>query len=428
MNFRFIFVTILCISCKLFGREGPRTISELVDTALANNPETKKTWANAKIAAANVGVERSTYFPSLDLDLSATKGKEFKYINGPSTSYKELEADLTLSWLLFDFGERCARVASAKSALLAANWQADFTIQRVVLDVLENAYEVLHAQETLKANLLSLEDAEHMLGYAQELNHVGLAPVSDVYTSKGAYLQMQMQVAKQKAYLTSQKGALSTSLGLAFDEALEVAPILEFEKPKPEELKVLLEQSKQRHAEIREKQAQVEQATQNLESLKRSAFPKLSVTASKGYNRYLTEKTRSSSYEVSFNVHVPLFSGFETIYKVKMAKAELQTSIEELFQLELALAQEVLSQRSFFEAAQERLALAEKNLESVKLAYQGTLERYRAGKKNEIFEVSSALGELAKARVTFSEVKTEWLVSLAKLAYATGSLTPKDIP
>jgi outer membrane protein TolC len=51
------------------------------------------------------------------------------------------------------------------------------------------------------------------------------------------------------------------------------------------------------------------------------------------------------------------------------------------------------------------------------------MEKYRAGKEG-IAEVSNALRQLAAARVRQSDIQTRYLVSMANLAYAVGTLMP----
>lgn len=192
----------------------PLTLSELIEIALENHPETQKAWWIAQQSAAALGSAESAYYPELGLNATATHGRDFKFINGPDTNYTIVGADLTLSMLLFDFGERKANVEAAKMALLAANWQTDWTLQKVMIRVIENAYSTLHVYETLQAALISLKDAEKMQNAAHELNRTGLTPISDVYTSQATLAQMQMDLAQQKALFDIQKGKLATSLGL----------------------------------------------------------------------------------------------------------------------------------------------------------------------------------------------------------------------
>ena len=67
-------------------------------------------WLEARARAASLGSARSEYYPSLDLSASVSRtdatavGGRFSYVN---TSYGPA---LALSYLLFDFGGRGARV------------------------------------------------------------------------------------------------------------------------------------------------------------------------------------------------------------------------------------------------------------------------------------------------------------------------------
>ena len=201
----FLIISLLLIE-SLFAASNFQhrlTLSELVDIALENHSSTKQSWWNAKRAAAALGSAKSAYYPSIDLEAFATHGRDFKYINGPDTTYTIVGADLLLSMMLYDFGERSANVTSAKMALLAANWQVDWSIQQVIVGVLENAYTMLHAQEVLLAARISLEEAERMMNAALELNDAGLSPISDVYTARAVFAQMKMELAQQKALAIS---------------------------------------------------------------------------------------------------------------------------------------------------------------------------------------------------------------------------------
>ena len=130
------------------------------------------------------GVRKAVIIPSSTWRLLSHMGGNLSSLNGPDTNYTILGADVLLSMMLYDFGETSANVRAAKHALIAANWQSDGSIQKVMVDVLENAYAVLHAQEVWLRLDFSLEDAERMMNLAMELNHSGMTPISDVYIAK----------------------------------------------------------------------------------------------------------------------------------------------------------------------------------------------------------------------------------------------------
>ena len=80
------------------------TAIDTVDLALCNNPQTRDVWAAARVQAALVGVAQSAWLPDLDARVSA--GRNFV----ESRNYNQNSAALTLSWLVFDFGQRSANI------------------------------------------------------------------------------------------------------------------------------------------------------------------------------------------------------------------------------------------------------------------------------------------------------------------------------
>lgn len=399
----------------------PLTLSELVDLALANNPSTKQAWWNANRATSVVGIAQSAYYPHLALEANVKNGRDFKFINGPDTTYTIVGADLILTLMLYDFGERSADVKAAKMALLAAQWHTDWNIQKVMVKVLENAYSTLHTQEVLAASKNSIEDAEKVLEAARGLNRAGLTAISDVYTSQSNLSVMKMELTQQKALLAIEKGKLSSSIGLQADAAFEVAPLNSIYAPEKLQIDALIALAMQQRADLIAKQARLSEAYAYKDKACAAYGPKVAFYGRGGANHAIHDKANAAQYQLTLNLSIPLFNGFETLYNNRKAYANTQLAQEELADLQLAIALEVLTYSSSLEAAQEMLPEAEENLNSALKAYESVLDKYKAGKER-IAEVSIAQRQLAAARIRYSDVKTRWLVSLANLAYATGTL------
>src|SRR5580692_4903981 len=102
-----------CMPC----RAERLSLAELIDLALKNNPETEKVWWNAKRAQAALGIAKSDYYPKLNGQAAATHGREVKFPTGPNTTYTYFSGELSLNYLLLDFGERSATISAAKEAL-----------------------------------------------------------------------------------------------------------------------------------------------------------------------------------------------------------------------------------------------------------------------------------------------------------------------
>lgn len=424
---------ILAICLFLFGPlaaaiefDHPLSIAELVGIGLENNPSTRQAWWNACRASAAVGNAKSAYYPKVGLDADVSHGRDFKYINGPDTTYTILGADLILSMLLYDFGERSANVNAARMSLLAANWQWDWSIQKVLVCILENAYSTLHSQEVLQSSHLSFEDAKKLWHAAQELNRAGLTPISDVYTAQATLAQMKMDVTFQSALLDIQKGKLAVSLGVSADTLIEVAALDKILEPQRQQTADLIALANCQRGDLMAKQALMDEAAALYDKSRAKYRPKLSVAGRGGANHAIHDKANAAQYQVALNLEIPLFTGFEQTYQNRMAYANMKLSREELSDLQLNISMEVLTYSRSLQAAQEMLPDADENLKSSIKAYESVLDKYKAGKER-MAEVSNAQRQLAAARVRYSDVKTRWLISIANLAYATGTLN-SDMP
>jgi outer membrane protein TolC len=71
-------------------------------------------------------------------------------------------------------------------------------------------------------------------------------------------------------------------------------------------------------------------------------------------------------------------------------------------------------------AAEEALEWSDLFLSESTQSYEGSMESYRAGLQS-IFNLIQAQRNLADARIKQAQAKTQWLISLAELAFATGS-------
>ena len=104
-----------------------RVYAELVDIAERNNPATRIAWERAKQRAESLGIARSEYSPILvgiaafgdsrqiDPFPAAIIPKGYSMVEVPFA-----QPEITLDYLLFDFGKREAKVAAAVAQKLGS--------------------------------------------------------------------------------------------------------------------------------------------------------------------------------------------------------------------------------------------------------------------------------------------------------------------
>lgn len=428
MKFRlyllFLFVAIFhgdqqAEECHGFN-EHKWTLAELLNTALSNNPETRITWWNAERAAASLGSAKSAYYPQIALNANVQHGHEFQFIGGPDVNFTTLRADIIFTFLLADFGERAANVQAQMKALEAAGWQSDWAIQKVMAKVFENSYATIAAQDTLEALRLSLQDAKKMLDTSTDLNRAGLSPISDVYSSKAALAQIEIEVAQQKAQLDIQRANLATTLGLDIETPLSLYPIEALTIPS-DKLCELIFLARETRQDLMAKRARVAEAIARKAKTAAQYNPKITFNGRGGADHTIHDNASAAQFQIGLNFDMPLFTGFDDIYQNRMALADVKISEQELLQLELDISLEVFSQSRLVESTKVMLQYAKENFDNARKAFEGALEKYHAGKER-IAEVSIALRQIINARVRYSEIHSKHLIAVANLAFATGTL------
>ena len=419
----YVFVFLLCGS--LFADNGaPLSLAELMDVALKNNPETQKAWASIKQAEAALGIARSNNYPSLDATGTFMHGREVKFPTGPNTIYTNVGGELSLSYLLLDCGERSAAIDAVKQALKAANWSSDFTIQRVIYKVCANYYEYLDASELLKMKESTLKDYHTTLGAAEELYKAGLRRITDLNVGRAEIAQVQMDVAQEKAKVAIAYGQLMTSLGLGVETVLQV-------ETNPDGMKTtlflkgtteLIALAEKQRADLLAKKAMLAEMKQRVKRANRAPLPRLRAIGQGGWLQYTKHQGSGYNYNVGLALDIPIFKGFEYTYNKRLALADEEMTAAELRDLQEAIAQEVLTYSELVKAAEESLKWSEDYFSEASKTFEGSIESYKNGLQN-IFDLIQAQHSLANARIRKAQARTQWLVSLAELAFATGSIT-----
>jgi outer membrane protein len=401
----------------------PLSLAELIDTALKNNPETTKAWGSVKHAQAALGVAQSANYPSLDAQGTFMHGREVKYPNGPDIIFTDYGGELSLSYLLFDFGERSATIQSMKESLKAANWGADFTIQQVIFKVCSAYYEYLSAVDLLLEKESTLKDYQTILEAAEELHKAGLRSRSDLSMSKAEIAQVQMDVTQQRAAVAVAYGQLLTALGMPVDMKIEVEtnpegivrPIFS------EKMNDLIAFANSRRSDLTAKRARLAEMEQEVKRASRAPLPKLNLVGQAGWLQYAKHKGSGYNYNTGLILGFPIFKGFEYSYRKRLALANVEITTAELRELQEDIALEVLSFSESVKAACDILKWSDEYLEESTKTYEGTLEGYKAGLQN-IFDLIQTQRVLADARIKRTQARTQWLVSLAQLAFATGTI------
>ncbi len=411
---RVVFLILFCAS--LCG--DPLSLAELIDIGLKNSPETAKSWASTKRAQAQIGVAQSDYYPAIGVQGKLTHGRDVKFVNGPEVIFTNYGADLVLSYVLFDFGERKAGVHATREALKAAKWSEDFSMQRVIYKVSASYYEYLNAEALLRTKESSLKDAEAVRDAAEDLFKAGLKSEGDQAVSRATVAQLQIELAGARSAVAIAYGKLLMALGLPMEEKITVQTEVESMSADVSEL---IAAAEEKRSDILAKKATLSEMHERVKKNRRGPRPKLKLLGQGGWMEYVKHKDRGYNYTTGIALDIPLFKGFENTYQTRVALADEEITAAELKLLQEEVALEVLTYSSHVKAAKDTLTWSDQYLEEAAKSYDAALESYKAGLHN-IFDLVQTQRMLSDARMKKTEARTQWLVSLAQLAFATGSL------
>ena len=388
---------------------------EVVDQALCRNPQTYEAWASARAQAADVGVAMSDYLPSVDGRLAASRERS----DGDSANRRS--ASLTLSWLLYDFGARAANLESSRQLLSAASSTLDATVQSVFLSALQSYYNAQAARAALVAAQESEKASRESLTAAEVRYQVGTATPADRLQAQTAWSQAVLSRIRAEGIVKTTLGTLANVMGLDAGRPLRLADIPRA-MPDPafeRDIEALIAEARERRPELRAAEAQAEAARANVDYTRASGLPTLSLAAGPSWQDAGSFTTHGNS--IGLTLTLPIFSGFNTTYRVRSAQARAEAAGAQRDSVRLQVALDVWTAYQSLITATQSIRTSTDLLASAEQSERVALGRYKAG-VGTILDVLNAQSALAAARLQRIQSALDWHVSRAALAKAVGTL------
>lgn len=429
------------------GRTCPATLparalnlADVIDTALCRNPQTASAWATARARAADVGVARSAYLPDLSVTGSVTErlrgdatsgsvvgsGGGSVVSSGSGSSDTRITASASLSYVLFDFGARGAALDGARALLDAARATRNATLQSVYLDAVTNYYGWVSAEGALAAANEAERAAKESLDAATIREQVGTATRADRLQAQTAYAQSQLARVQAEGALRTARGSLANAMGLGANARFELAPAPQVTPAADftEQLDPLVTAAIASRPDLVAAAANLRSAESDVDAARASGRPTLSASVTQSYtDAGPTERETTSG---GLSVNVPIFSGFETTYRVRGAEARLESSRAELERLRNQATLEVYQAHSELITQTQSVFTAQALVASAQESESVARGRYEAG-VGTILDLINAQSSAADARRQLVLARSNWASARTRLAQAVGVIdTARD--
>jgi TolC family type I secretion outer membrane protein len=398
----------------------PLTALDAVDLALCNHPQTREVWASARAQAALVGVARAGWLPSLDASASATR---FQVDDG--ASYNRRAAALTLSWLLVDFGRRSANVENAQQLLAAAAATQDAMVQSLFLAALQAYYSAQAAQAAVISATEAERSARESYQAADARYGVGVATPADRLQAQTALSQATLNRIRAEGEARNGLGALANALGFAAQQSIVLAelpaelPATSGELAFQKEIDALIAEAQARRPDLRAAEAQLKAAEASVDIARSQGRPSVSLAAGPSWQN--TAGVVAQGGSVGLTLNVPIFTGFDTTYRVRSAAALADVRAAQRDRIRNQIALDVWRAYQSLTTATQSLKTTADLVASAEQSARVALGRYKAG-VGTVLDLLTAQSALASARLQRIQAQLDWNVYRATLAQAMGAL------
>lgn len=399
------------------------SLADVVERALCNNPQTHEAWANARAQAAQLGVSKAANLPSLSASgaVSHNDTNERSTQSAP-TSYNQQNIGLSFSYLLYDFGGRSASIDNAKQVLIAANAAQDTAIQSVFLAAVQDYYQVFSAQAVVTADTQAEKAALESLKAATVRNEIGAGTPADRLQAQTAYSQAALNRIRAEGDAKNAQGVLANVIGLDADATVKIAPP---ELRAPDEnfsrnVSRLIDKAREKRPDLAAAEAQVKAAQANILVAQATGKPTLSLSAGLNYNDASNSDPFRSSV-VGVTVKIPLFTGYDTTYRVRSAREQVAVRTAQRDAISLQIALDVWKAYQSLLTETQSLKSSADLVDSAAESERVAMGRYKAGAGN-ILDVLTAQSALASARQQNVQALYGWYIAKATLAQTMGQL------
>lgn len=438
-------------------------LADLIDIALSNHPSTQRTWADARAAAYGVGMARSALYPTVtyqgDLIYMNTELDDGPSVAGAvvdgvnpgqpdngqtdqntgtinqigtnptSSSFTggigentSLINNLNVSYLLLDFGGRCASIEAAKQALYSANWLHNRTIQQVIFNVLQSYYLYSGLAALLEARRADLKNSQANLEAASRLFEAGVKTKLDRLQAQTDLINIELNIVDLQGQIEIEHGRLATAMGIPADTHFHVPSVpkdVAFEKvcAGVEELIAI---ARYQRPDLSSAYAEQERRRALVAVARSEGLPTITADINLQDSIFFNNPSfNNHSVEAMLSLNVPLFSGYLYYNQVKQAKELVRVACADIRTREQEIAFEIVRSYYEFKTAVESVRFTDEYLKYSQETYHAALLSYQAG-VGTILDLLSAQRALANARAEKIRALTRWATALTSISFATG--------
>ena len=376
---------------------------------------------------------RSSYYPQITPSVSYSynrrPGGTF-FVGGQALSGNSVSEsrndNVVASFLLFDVGQRDARVGQSRRNVFASEYGLGNERQAVILNVTESYYNLLRTRELVRVRDEQIKRAEKNLESIKTQVAVGNAAQSDTLQAEADLANAQVdQLQAQSDYEVAQ-ATLKNVMGVATYEpvkpAQETVP-----PPSPQgegSLEEYVDLAFSNRLDVKQQQERINAQGYNVKLAQLDAGLSVSSSIQQGLQ---IQPNNGETRVFSVNLSYPLFDGFAARSQVYASKANLEAEKRQLDLLEQNIRQNIEQSFKVREQARFRYNASQKAVAAADLNYQAALSRQTNGVAT-ILDVLNAQVQLINAQVSNVQTIYDFYIADARLLRSIGANDVEYVP
>tara|TARA_R110002110_G_scaffold383245_2_gene594605 strand:+ start:45488 stop:46921 length:1434 start_codon:yes stop_codon:yes gene_type:complete len=443
------------------------TVADAISAALVHNTEIQSVYLDRLLAINNLSVQQKLYRPKLSLEMKGTAHKE-SYSAVPHSelmkAYPNLRVKTPIGTQLNISTEKAAYYDSQKryddsvtitilqpltrgAKVKVNNWPRDqaqlqyqaemlnyqHEIENLVLKVILQFTQYQQKFLNIESQQKNLSQAERLLNTLNEKYHAGRIAKNDLFAPQLQIKQAKQSMLQAKNELSQARMAIFDLVGIEDNGDTIIAdlsyqPSLVDEHIIPDviahdvRLKNLkLNETRYKHELILVKDNQMFDI--NLQAdvhLGRSYYHQFEdITAKDG--EYHALKRPNKGYTASINFSVPIGDGYIHHNKRLAIHTAIQKNLLEIKQRQRILKNQAITWVDDIILQRQQLMLTQEELDLSERDYQGTLEKYIAGRSS-VHEVIRTQDRVHQVSMRLSKTELQLLEAKIRVEQATGHL------
>lgn len=415
----FCFFLPFSVSGEVIAAGETLTLQRALDIALKNQPSILVGQSIVRANEATIGQARANYYPQITASGSYSKVSPATSGTGTSAAnkYDQYSSSVGLSQTIFDFGKTPTQVRINSLNTESSRFDLDNTLNTVVFNVKQAFYNILQAQRNRDVAVESVKQFQQHLDQAQGFYSVGTKAKIDVTKAEVDLSNARLNLIKAENQIRLSRVILNNAMGIPDVPDYSLQDNLSYTKyglSFEEALSTVYNKRPDLQSLIKKKEA----AKSSIDLARKGYFPVLSGSAN--YNYSGTDYfPLNNGWNYGVSISIPLFSGFETKYRVAQAQANYDAVSANEQSLRLDVYSQVQQGYLTLREAEERISTSELTVRQATENVELATGRYRAGVGSPL-EITDALVGLNNAKVAYTQALTDYKNAQAGIEKAIG--------